>query len=165
MGRRAKPVELYVLKNERKIKKSELVSRQQAEQALRPASAELKPPRWLDKAAKKEWRRVVKLIGGLGILTDADVDTLAAYCDAVVRYAEAAQQVREQGMVITDDKGKPMQNPALLAMEKYWRIMSKAAASLGLDPSSRAALAKAKAAEKPKDEFEELFGNQTSRSG
>ncbi len=164
MGRRAKPIELYVLGNKHKKSKSEVTARQQAEQALRPPSSKLTPPKWLDKAAKKEWRRIVKLMEGLGILTDVDVDILAAYCDAVVRYAEASQQVREQGFVVTNDKGNPIQNPALLAVEKYWRIKSKAAAALGLDPTSRASLAK-KAAEKPKDEFEELFGNQTAGSG
>ncbi|HHY45871.1 MAG TPA: phage terminase small subunit P27 family [Firmicutes bacterium] len=164
MGRRARPVELQLIKGNH-LTRREVATRRDAEASMRPPSSRLTPPKWLDKAAKKEWRRIVKLMEGLGILTDVDVDTLAAYCDAVVRYAEASQQVREQGFVVMNDKGTPIQNPALLAVEKYWRIMSKAAAALGLDPTSRASLAKAKAAEKPKDEFEELFGNQTAKSG
>ncbi len=159
MGRRARPVELYVLNGKHKRGKREIAARQQAEASVRPASAKLRPPKWLDKPARKEWRRVVRLMAGLGILTDADVNTLAVYCDAAVRYAEAAQRVREEGLIVTKPSGEPMQNPAALAAERYWRIMAKAAAALGLDPSARAALAKAKAQQQQKqDRFEEMFG-------
>lgn len=164
MGRRARPVELLVLTGKKHLTKKEAAARRQAEETLRPRGAgkRLYAPRWLSKAAQKEWRRVVALMADLGVLTEADVNTLAVYCDAVIRYAEAAKQVEEQGAVIETENGL-RQNPAVLVAEKYWRIMNKAAAALGLDPASRASLARAKALEQDKDDFEKFFGVGSSR--
>ena len=164
VGRRARPVELLVLTGKKHLTKKEAAARRQAEGALRPPSAgkQLYAPRWLSKAAQKEWRRVVALMADLGVLTEVDTNTLAVYCDAAVRYAEAAKQVEEQGAVIETEHG-PRQNPAVLVAEKYWRIMNKAAATLGLDPASRASLARAKAAEQQKDDFDKLFGTGSGR--
>ncbi len=163
MGRRARPVELLVLTGKKHLTKKEATARRQAEGALRPRGSgkQLYAPRWLSKAAQKEWRRIVSLMADLGVLTEADINTLAVYCDAAARYAEAAKAVQEQGAVIETDRG-PRQNPAVLVAEKYWRIMNKAAAALGLDPASRASLA-AKAAEHDKDEFDKLFGTESGR--
>ncbi|HEY8415131.1 MAG TPA: phage terminase small subunit P27 family, partial [Thermaerobacter sp.] len=104
-----------------------------------------------------EWQKVTAALDGLGILTNADVNTLAVYCDAAARYAEAARMVQEQGAVIDVGRG-PQQNPAVLVAEKYFRIMQKAASALGLDPTSRAALAKYQAEAGRQDEFDRLFG-------
>lgn len=157
MGRRAKPVEIYVLKNERKKSKREIQARREAEASLRPPADAIKPPSWLDKAAKREWRRIVKTLEGLNILTNADVDLLAQYCDALARYAEAAKLIQEQGVVIETERG-PQQNPAVLVLKKYSEILQKCAIQLGLTPSARASLALKRKDEQPKDEFEELFG-------
>jgi len=156
MGRRARPVELQ-LKKGNHLTKREIAARKQAEQRLSPPADQVKPPDWLDVAALREWQKVTAALDGLGILTNADVNTLAVYCDAAARYAEAARMVQEQGAVIDAGRG-PQQNPAVLVAEKYWRIMNKAAAALGLDPTSRAALAKYQAEAGRQDEFDRLFG-------
>lgn len=157
MGRRARPVELLVLTGKKHLTKREKQLRSEAESSLRPALSELVPPAWLDERARAEWERVVALMAGTGVLTDLDVNTLAVYCDASVRYAEAAARVQREGAIVDGPRG-PMQSPAVLVAEKYWRIMNAAARALGLDPTSRAALARAKAAEQPEDEFARVFG-------
>src|SRR5690606_3601563 len=139
MGRRARPIELHVLKGNHRTK-AEIAARRQAEEAIRPPADDLKPPKWLSAAAKREWRRIVKVMEGLGLLTNADVDTLAAYCDAVARCAEAAKILNAEGMVVEGSRG-PQQHPMVLVYEKYERIRARCASQLGLDPSSRAALA------------------------
>src|SRR5690554_4851066 len=129
MGRRARPVEVIVLKGRKHLTKRERELRREAESSLRPASSELVPPAWLDGAARAEWQRIVALMDGLGVLTDVDVNTLAVYCDASVRYAEAAARVQREGAIIDGPRG-PMQNPAVLVAEKYWRILNAAARAL-----------------------------------
>lgn len=156
MGRRAKPVELYVLKNHKKGKR-EIMARREAEQAIKPPADAIKPPSWLDKAARKEWRRIVKTLEGLDVLTNADVDILAQYCDALARYAEASRIVQQQGPVIETERG-PQQNPAVLVVNKYAAIIQKCAIQLGLTPSARASMALRRKGEQPKDKFDELFG-------
>lgn len=159
MGRRARPVELLVLSGKKHLTKKEVSGRREAEARLRPKAGALRAPRWLSKAARKEWRRVVKVLDGLGILTSADTDTLAVYCDAVVRYAEASRTLEAEGMIVETPRG-PQQHPAILAQQKYAAIMARCAGQLGLEPSARAALAAKLAKEAgPKDRFEELFGS------
>lgn len=159
MGRRARPVELYVLDGKHKKSKREIAARREAEQALRPPADAIRPPRWLSKAARREWRRVVKTLDGLGILTNADVDTLAAYCDAVVKCADASAMIERDGAVIETERGL-QQHPAVLVYQKFEQIRARCAAQLGLEPSARAALAakRAKEGSRPRDRFEELFG-------
>lgn len=159
MGRRAKPIELLVLNGKKHLTKKEISGRRDAEARLRPSDDAIRPPKWLSKAARKEWRRIVKVLDGLGILTNADVDTLAVYCDAVVRYAEASKIIETEGMVIETERGLK-QHPAVVAQQKYAGIMARCAAQLGLEPSARAALAAKLAKEsQPADRFEELFGS------
>lgn len=157
MGRRARPVELLVLGGKHKRSKRQITARQQAEAALRPPADKLEPPDWLDDAAKDVFRAVVAAFeaAGLQVLTNADVNTLAIYADAVVRYAEATRIVREQGPVVGNKS-----HPAVLAAAKYAQIMHQAAGRLGLDPASRATLARSLAEQAEPDEFDRLFGQR-----
>lgn len=59
MGRRARPVELLVLSGKKHLTKKEVSGRRDAEERLRPRDDAIRPPQWLSKAARKEWRRVV----------------------------------------------------------------------------------------------------------
>ncbi|QBS37117.1 phage terminase small subunit P27 family [Thermaerobacter sp. FW80] len=154
MGRRPRPIELHVLSGRHKRSKREIEARKQAEAALRPAADDLTPPEWLDEAARTVFERVVKAFeaAGVQVLSNADVGVLAVYADATARYAEAARIVQEQGLVLG---GKP--HPAVRVAELYARIAHQAAGRLGLDPASRAALAKAAGEAAQRDRFSELF--------
>lgn len=173
MGRRARPTELYVLDGKHKKGKGQIETRRQAEAAIRPPADKIKPPKWLDKPAKKIWRQIVKDLEGLNILTNVDVHALAVYCDAAARHAEATELVEEHGVVIfpvisaeENDQGEleivrgtPIQNPAVLVVQKYAGIMARFGSALGLTPTNRASIAHAQAKEqKKKDKFGELFG-------
>src|SRR5690606_1714287 len=166
VGRRARPIELLVLDGKKHLTKDEIRERREREAALRPPEGELKPPSWLGPAAKKAFRRVVKMMAETGLLTVADVDQLAVYCDALVRYAEAAKAIEEHGVIVEGPKG-PAQNPAVLVANKYAAIIAKLAPRLGLDPSGRASLAIPREKEKQVDPFEEKFGHASlnRRSG
>ncbi len=157
MGRRARPVELLVLGGKHKRSKRQITARQQVEAALRPPADKLEPPHWLDDEARAVFLAVVAAFdqAGLRVLTNADVNTLAVYADAVARYVEASRLVREQGPVAGN---KP--HPAVLAAAKYAQIMHQAGGRLGLDPASRATLAKAAAEQAAPDEFDRLFGQR-----
>mgnify|MGYP003879202887 CR=1 FL=1 len=158
MGRRARPVELLVLNGKKHLTKDEIQKRKEGEARLRPAADAVRAPSWLDKEAKKIWRRAVKALGPLEILTNADVDQLALFCDAAARYAECSRLIQEQGIIIETERG-PMQNPAVAAQSKYASIVARLGGKFGLDPSGRASIAIPKGDDKPRDKFEELFGS------
>jgi P27 family predicted phage terminase small subunit len=95
------------------------------------------------------------------LLTNADVTTLAVYCDAVSRYAEASKLVATDGVTVTrrDARGNgyEVQNPAALIASKYAQIIKQTSVELGLTPAARAKLALPKREEKS-DPFKERFG-------
>ncbi len=57
------------------------------------------PPVFLNKIAKKEWKRLAPIVFNAGMLTDADVGTFAAYCDSYAQWvlAEKAIQAKTTG--------------------------------------------------------------------
>jgi len=98
----------------------------------------LEAPPWLDPAAREEWQRLAPLLGQLGIVTATDADALAAYCVAWVTWKEATKKLREGGLVVKTDDGKPVVSPyvkiAHLAMAHCARLLVE----LGMTPSARA---------------------------
>lgn len=160
MGRPAKPINLHVIDGKKHLTKAELQARLEAEAQLRPPADRVKPPAWLGKRAKKLFRQLVKDMEQTELYTNVDVETLAVYCDAVVRYAQATEAIEEQGVTIMGAQGVPVQNPAVLVASKYAAIMSRCASKLGLDPSSRAAMALRKEPKKKEPTpVDVMFGN------
>jgi len=175
MGRRAKPVELHVLGGNRShLTKAAERKRREAEEAIRPPADNIKCPAWLGRAGKSEWKRVIQSLKNSKLMTNVDVASLAVYCDAVDKFAEASKAVTKQGVtlrigierrmmdngdIVEINSGRVVQNPNCLVATKYAQVIARYARQFGLDPSARAGLAIPKAEDKPKDHFEELFGS------
>lgn len=161
MGRKAKPIHLQLVEgNPNRLTKAEIEARKAGEAKVRPPSDRVKPPVWLGKKAKALFRKLVKDLESTELLTNVDVETLAVYCDAVERYAQATQEIEATGITVVGSQGTPVQNPAVLVASKYAGIIAKCASKLGLDPASRASLAIPK--ESPKKEItpvEAMFGD------
>lgn len=97
-------------------------------------------PRHLNDEAKREWRRIIKVLMDLGLYTEVDRAALAMYCQAWGRWVEAERELVKQGAVLTSDKGNLYQNPWLHVANKAWEQMRKVLAEFGLSPSSRSRL-------------------------
>lgn len=101
-------------------------------------------PRHLNEAAKREWRRMVKLLMELNLYTEVDRAALAMYCQAWGRWVEAERKLAEadNGLVlISCNTGNLYQNPWLHVANRAWEQMRKILAEFGLTPSSRSRLA------------------------
>jgi P27 family predicted phage terminase small subunit len=48
-------------------------------------------PAWMGRDAKREWRRVVKELAAVGLLSELDRTALAAYCQALQEYLDACR--------------------------------------------------------------------------
>jgi len=97
-------------------------------------------PKHLDAEARKEWRRTGRILQNIGLMTELDRATLAAYCDAYSRWVKATQKVQEMGMVFKKKDGTPGLNPYLRVSREAYDQMLKAGALIGMSPSSRASL-------------------------
>ncbi len=113
-----------------------------AQRMQRNKPVKLRMPVWLDDEARQVWKKTLKALSGLDILDKVDEDVLAVYCDAVARYKEATLKIREEGYTTTNAQGTESLSPYVKAAQSYARIMMQYADKLGLNPNSRARLAK-----------------------
>lgn len=106
-------------------------------------------PVHLDLEARNEWARITPELLRCGLLTLIDRATLASYCQAWSRWADAELNLQRFGAVIKTAKGYPIQNPYLGISNTAQDIMRKCSAEFGMTPSSRSRIT---AVELPQDE-------------
>ena len=106
-----------------------------------PSSKPVTCPSWLCPEAKREWQRLAPELIRLGVLTHLDRDSLAVYCDAVVRYREAAAVIQERGVMVVGAQGQTVKNPALQVARDQAMVIKAFGRELGLTPSSRSGIA------------------------
>ena len=99
-----------------------------------------RPPADLDPAAKLIWRRTVREMPA-GMITAVDADALACYCEAVMRYRQAASLLARSALLIRGARaGDLIANP-LDRVTRGWADQIRLfARELGLTPSARAGL-------------------------
>lgn len=88
--------------------------------------ATTKPPTWLSKHAKAEWRRVMPELSKRRILTIADLGSLESYCVAMGRVRQLEALLRTE-----------IDLKLLRAQDKSMVTARQLAAELGLTPVSR----------------------------
>ena len=94
-------------------------------------------PSFLNKEARREWRRVSKLLFANGLMTQLDRAALAGYCDAYARAAEASRQLQKYGLIVKSPNGYPMQSPYLAILNTALQEMRAFCTEFGMTPSSR----------------------------
>ncbi len=104
------------------------------------AAASVNRPAILGEEAGAIWDRVAPPLAEAGLLTTADVETLASYCQSFARWLEAERKVDELGMVVKTPKDVLQLNPYVNASKTYLAQVNKAATELGLTPAARARL-------------------------
>jgi P27 family predicted phage terminase small subunit len=112
------------------------------------ASQVPEPPRWLPPHAAAEWRRVAGPLHACGLLTHADIQTLAAYCCAYARWRLAEETLERQAkrdpanaaLTVCDARGTLRQNPLVRVARAAADQMVSFAGALGATPIARTRL-------------------------
>ena len=138
MGKRGPKPQPTILK----IAKGNPGKRRLNENEPRPAADAIQPPDWVIGKSLEKWQEVVPKLVGMGVMTNADIDTIARYCTMHEQYVKYLEQVRRglDVLVIRDDKGKVkyMQStPAATMMTKLAASMLRIEQEFGLTPSAR----------------------------
>ena len=94
-------------------------------------------PKWLSADGKKVWRRTVKQLSDMGVLYECDGDSLAAYCEAVVRHQQACELVAQTGILIKGRRDGVVKNPAVQVARDAEATIKSFAQEFGLTPSAR----------------------------
>ncbi len=99
-----------------------------------------KPPRWLSKPARTEWRRLAPQLDRLGLLTAVDGPAFALLCDTLARLQEYRAQIDREGAVIDGYRGAARKHPLLGPLAQLQRQATTLMEQFGLSPASRARL-------------------------
>ena len=104
------------------------------------------PPEFLCDDAKQEWQRVAPMLFALRLLSDLDVVTLAAYCQAYATWMNAHEALNKmgsvdqasRGLVVRSAKNNLIQNPLLGIANAAAAAMVRFAGELAMTPTARA---------------------------
>ena len=102
------------------------------------------PPAWLDRVAKVEWRRLAPLLAKNGLLSELDLDALAAYCVVFTAWRRAERQASRRAVVIGPN-GFVMASPYVAMAARALATMRSLLNDFGMTPSARARVTKIQA--------------------
>jgi P27 family predicted phage terminase small subunit len=97
-------------------------------------------PKWLKGDALKQWKKVMPILDGMGVITMADEDAVAAYCVAYAQFVKATEDIEANGIVVDSYRGGVARNPAIQVQTGALDQMNKWGSKLGLSPVDRARL-------------------------
>lgn len=119
-------------------------------------------PAWLIPEAKTEWKRLVKILSEMGVLTEVDRTAFAAYCQSYARWKEAQEHINSEGATYETENGMQRPNPYVAICNTEQRLMMSAASEFGLTPSARSRIMAATGGHKDdEDEMEALLGGDS----
>lgn len=98
-------------------------------------------PSYLDDEAKKEWKRLSKLLLRIGVLTEADGMSLACLCQAWSTMVKAQKKLSETGMLLKTPSGYVQQSPLISIVNNCSETVSRLSREFGLTPASRTRIA------------------------
>ena len=106
-----------------------------------PGVKTLRVPRGrLGKHGGRLWRDLAPVLDRIGVLKDTDLAALELLCDHYGFAVAAGEALREQGLVIYDDKGQMKKSPYVQIFRENAVAFRLMAGEFGLTPSSRARL-------------------------
>ena len=97
-------------------------------------------PDHLDAEAKREWKRLVKMLLRVRILTEADGLALANLCQTWSTLVKAQTKLNESGLLLKTPSGYIQQSPLLGIVNNCTEKVVKLSREFGLTPSSRSRL-------------------------
>lgn len=107
------------------------------------AEKKISCPAWLDTEAKKEWKRIYKILDDNGIeFTQKDLKTLEAYCRNYSKWKQCELILQEEGLTFTTPNGYMQQRPEESISNKSQEKMLQCAKELGLTPAARVRMGK-----------------------
>lgn len=115
-------------------------------------------PPWLEDEAKREWKRMAKVLEQMGLLTEMDMAAFAGYCQAYARWKEAEEFLTQHGSMVRTPNGYLQQVPQVSIAQTNMKIMLKFCEQFGLTPSARSRIVGGEAVADPADDMELLLG-------
>lgn len=100
-------------------------------------SADPIPHELRDAAARDEWKRLAPELINCGQVTIADRTMLVAYCLKYGQWLRLEEEALKHPLIVKGAHGNPITNPAIRAANQTLDLVIRAAAELGITPTSR----------------------------
>jgi P27 family predicted phage terminase small subunit len=94
-------------------------------------------PKHLDAIARKEYRRIAKIMSESKTVTQAELAALTCYAQSWSRMIEAEKQLKITGLIIKSPAGFPCISPFLSVANRAAEDLRKWGGELGLSPAAR----------------------------
>lgn len=107
---------------------------------------------------RKTWQKVGRLLAKMGVLTEADLHALEAYCVIFARWQDAEANLITYGVMLSD-AGKLFPSPYLRVAEDCLKQMRAWMTEFGITPSSRSRVKVEKKAPASLNEGEDWFND------
>ena len=152
-GRPAIPTQLKILRGnpgKRKLPADE----------PKPPATGIEMPDYLGQVARCRWQIMLPILEAVRVMTRADVEALARYCDTYEWWLATREKLRKEGDTypILNDKGEVKyiaQRPEVAIAHKLAAQLHTLESDFGLTPSSRTKLVTQ--IETPKDDLQDFF--------
>lgn len=135
-------------------------------------SANIRVPKEMTKDARKVWRQMLPKLQTMRVMTEADVNALARYCELLVRWWKANDFLQEHGdtypIYETDAHGNRrikyvQQFPQVSIVRNLSATLLRLEQEFGLTPAARASLDVTASKDDTPDFIEQLFNQQNRR--
>ena len=97
-------------------------------------------PEHLDEVAQREWKRVVRILMRMRVLTEADQVMLGIWCQTYSTMIDAQEKLKQAGTLYKSKGGFVQASPLFGIVIKCVNVMSKISSEFGLTPSARVRL-------------------------
>lgn len=165
MAGQRQPIGTIKAKGKKHLTKAEIAERERTE--VHAPADKVTPPKYLSKGQKSKFRRIVKALREIDLISNLDVDALARFIIAQEEYEAITAQIAETPImmnafvVVTGAEGNesveeklvvnPQYEKLIALQDKLFKQCRQGAADFGLTVSSRCRLIVPKAQEAPKE--------------
>lgn len=168
MAGQRQPIALVQAKGKKHLTKAEIEERQRTE--VKAAADKVTAPKYLSSTQKRTFKKIVKELRAIDLISNLDVDALARLVIAQEKYIAVTQELNRQPIMVEieiatkqlDEYGQPVKirkevvngevERLALLQDRYFKQCRQGAADFGLTVSSRCRLVVPKAdKETPKE--------------
>ena len=94
-------------------------------------------PKNMTRVERAKWRQMVKVLGGMRVLTVADLDALEIYVRSWCSMQDARADLNERGKMIEGVNGGRVWNPSWTEYKHSLNVVRQIGSEFGLTPSTR----------------------------
>ena len=122
------------------------------------------PPAHISISAAVQWRRLAPVLTNIGVLSTADLCTLALLCETLATEEVAREIVEAEGLATATSDGGLKPHPSVRIMETARAQVAALFKEFGLTPRSRAGVNLAAPTPAEENPFQECVGRFRPRS-